>query len=307
MKELIFILTHKCNFNCPGCLRTRGEDHLDIDLAKKILTQAREIGYDTILITGGEPICYPYLSEFIDFVVKNDFKFTLVSNGFAYEGYIKYLDMYPDNFIDITLSMDSYLPELHDKVRDKSGSFARVVEAVNYFSKRKIGVGLSICLNKLNKDGIVEFVDLAERINANRINFLGMIPTPTNKDIVLNDNERDSCFKLVDKLGKERDNINILWFSSLNNEPRFDFCDGVENPVFAVLPSGDLKFCCDLIENQGNLGSLKESNLMDLTKKGEEITKYLINKRIEHYIKGEYFEGFNTCIFCNKYLKDNNK
>jgi hypothetical protein len=84
-----------------------------------------------------------------------------------------------------------------------------------------------------------------------------------------------------------------------------DFCRALDDLCgMAVSPEGNLIFCCDAPVNNAVIGSLKKNSLQDLIQKGLEISNHLKEIRKDHIIyKQSFFEGFNTCVFCNEYLR----
>ncbi|MBI5477749.1 MAG: radical SAM protein [Deltaproteobacteria bacterium] len=57
--------TMKCNLRCAGCYAAgfaRGP-HMDYDLLRKVLGEARELGVHFVTVSGGEPFLYPHLER----------------------------------------------------------------------------------------------------------------------------------------------------------------------------------------------------------------------------------------------------
>jgi len=73
---------------------------------------------------------------------------------------------------------------------------------------------------------------------------------------------------------------------------------------FTVNPYGELIFCCDTIYRGAVLGSLKKHSLKELMKKAKDVAKRLKKIREMHIKQNRFFEGFDSCEFCNYYLKD---
>ena len=285
--------------NCGFCLREKDYKSIRPALFKKILIQARKQGYDGISITGGEPCLHSDFYELIDMTARDTFDFTIVSNGYNYEKYIHLL-RYEKSFKRITFSLDAGSAKVHDVLRGK-GSFKRVTEAVKYFSD-KIDVHTSICLNRFNVSEIGSFVRLSEKLGAKRAKFLGTIPTGKNENYSLSDKERIECCETIDSL-RGKTGIDLRVFGSLSAGKGIDFCRALNLTDMAVNPKGEFIFCCDTAGNGAVLGSLKKQSLPSLIKKGEKFSEFLREKRALHYQNNEFFQGFNTCIFCNKYLK----
>lgn len=90
LKEIKIELTNKCARNCKHCSSnaTNSIDNLkelDFDSVYKIITEAKIMGVETIVFTGGEPLMYDRLSELIELTSKLEMKSTIYT--FAYRIY----------------------------------------------------------------------------------------------------------------------------------------------------------------------------------------------------------------------------
>lgn len=123
-KLLILSITKRCNLNCLYC-RTSHWEWYDVlsqnstllDLPKENWNKIKDI-YDTnnvdkIVLTWGEPLEYPYISEFIDFLINNWIKFSIHTNWVSNKiGPI--FNKIVENNINITVSIELF--EEHQKI-----------------------------------------------------------------------------------------------------------------------------------------------------------------------------------------------
>lgn len=288
--------------DCPFCFFYYNKKiSIELNLFKKIIKQAKLLGYDTISLTGGEPCIHPNFNDLINAIINEKLDFGIASNGYHYQKYFSLLKKHKKNFRYITFSLDSHIEKIHNKLR-KRDSFKRVIQAIKLFVNNRIDVKVSICLNKYNHKNIEDYTYFVEKLKVKDIRFLSVIPTDKNREFVLTDKERDECYKKVNNLtGKV--NVKLRIMSSLKTAEGIDFCSALDLSGLAVNPSGELIFCCDINEKGAILGSLKKNKLSDLIKQGYKISNYLKEKRKEHLYNKIFFDGFNTCYFCNKYLK----
>lgn len=87
LKEIKIELTNKCARNCKHCSSnaTNNIDNikeLDFDSVYKIITEAKVMGVEDIVFTGGEPLMYDSLSELVELTSKLEMKSTIYT--FAY-------------------------------------------------------------------------------------------------------------------------------------------------------------------------------------------------------------------------------
>lgn len=66
------VLTTECNYKCKYCFAEGEIDKnkriLDIDKLKKVLKISREFGINSIKLTGGEPLLYPYIESLFQYL-----------------------------------------------------------------------------------------------------------------------------------------------------------------------------------------------------------------------------------------------
>lgn len=297
MKILSVIATNLCNMRCAFCLRSKDKASINLKVLKKILEEAKTLGYDTIALTGGEVCLHPKFYEMIDLIVKMGFNFTVVSNAMTYKKYIPLLKT--NRLKIITFSLDGK-KETHDLWRGE-GSYDKVIEAIKYFSN-KTYVTAAMCINKFNMQEIPDVLFAAEKAGAKQLNYSSVIPTGDNDAYVLSDREREECIKIINSL-KDRTRLKIITLSGLRTLNQVEFCKALDLSSMTVNPHGKLMFCCDTTGNGAILGDLKKQKLAKLAEKGIRVANFLKQKKYEQLEKGKTFPGCDTCWFCNKFLE----
>jgi MoaA/NifB/PqqE/SkfB family radical SAM enzyme len=283
--------------NCKFCLRGKDPTSIKLDVFQKILKEIKPLGYDTILLTGGEPYMHPEFYQLIDTLVKDDFGFTIVSNG---KDYMKYAPLlkYKEKFHWITFSLDGG-EDVHDSFRGK-GSYQKVMEAIRYFSS-ELPVRITMTLNKTNMREIPNVIKACEEYGADLINISAVIPTGTNDSLVLTDFEKKKMMITIDKLRRTTE-LQLVTLSALATCGGQNFCSALEMTDIVVNSKGELSFCCDIIGDGAIIGDLNTESFESLLEKGIRISIFLKKKRFECIRDKKFFEGFDTCTFCNKFL-----
>ena len=87
LKEVKIELTNKCSRNCKHCSSSATSDNenlkeLDFNHVSKIIREAKLMGVETIVFTGGEPLMYNRLPELVKLTSSLGMKSTIYS--FAY-------------------------------------------------------------------------------------------------------------------------------------------------------------------------------------------------------------------------------
>lgn len=155
--------TSACNLRCDGCWA--GEyskaDRLEPELFNRIINEAREIGIHWIVLSGGEPFCYPYL---LDVLAEHpDCVFMAYTNG----------TLIDEKVADRLAELANFSPAFSlEGWRDKTdarrgpGTFDKVMKAMDLLRERGVFFGASITAMRNNVEELFsdEFMDfLAEK------------------------------------------------------------------------------------------------------------------------------------------------
>lgn len=132
LKEIKIELTNKCSRNCKHCSSnaTNNIDNLkelDFDNVYKIITEAKIMGVETIVFTGGESLMYDRLPELVDLTSKLEMKSTIYT--FAYrtdETLNKYKNL-------INLGLNKIVYSLTDTLSDETDISTYDIE--NFFDR----------------------------------------------------------------------------------------------------------------------------------------------------------------------------
>jgi len=135
---VVFSVTQRCNCNCVMCEdktgRTTLSDHFSDTEIATLCAELRGLGFERMLLCGGEPTLEPRLPELIRTARAAGFEVLLNTNGRTLE---PVLDAVLDAGLDGTiLSLDSARAEVHDRIRGVPGLFERVVACAERIGRR---------------------------------------------------------------------------------------------------------------------------------------------------------------------------
>lgn len=138
LKEVKIELTNKCSRNCKHCSSNATSSIcnlkiLDFEDVSRIIKEAKLMGADTIVFTGGEPLMYDRLPELVELTSKLGMKSIIYT--FAYrtdETLNKYRQLIDLNLNKIVYSLADSLSDEEDvSVYDKAEFFNKVFENNN--------------------------------------------------------------------------------------------------------------------------------------------------------------------------------
>jgi MoaA/NifB/PqqE/SkfB family radical SAM enzyme len=182
MDGLAIELTNACNRSCLHCIRNKADapEFLPLALARRVLPQARALGFKTIALTGGEVVLYPHLEDILALIVEQGFAFNLVSNGHRFKEKLLPLLSTPrvrKQLKEVCFSLDGAKPETHDALRGP-GSFRDVMEAATLCQLQEIPFCFKSVITNFNKGELTELALLTTTLGAQDHGFLNTYPTP---------------------------------------------------------------------------------------------------------------------------------
>ena len=306
--------TNLCNRSCLHCIRDKLEsrESISLDLAERILKQARALRISSISLTGGEVALYPHLEQLIQTIVDYGFRFKLVTNGFRFQERMLPLLAQPNikkRLDEVCFSLDSATAVNHDALRGK-GSFKEVMEAVTLCRLKDIPMGLKSVISNFNKGELTELALLGATLGAQNHGFVSLLPTPRliKERIIPSPEELAGIVSwIAGSLAQTiRTNISIGAYSP----PAVVFqCNSFHTPT--VDYRGNFIFCCNLshVTNEAQpsaldqefLANLEEVSLSEGISRHFELLARLMRRRLED---AENLSPLTyiPCYWCFKYF-----
>lgn len=170
-----FQYNYDCNFKCEHCSiekfqMTRKEEiqinkrYFKIEDVKELAKQADELGISTFVITGGEPLIFKDFDELVAAINPEKFWIVTDTNGWFLD-YERAKHLKEIGVDKVQLSLDGVDSETHDSFRRKSGSYDRVIAAIESCKKAELHVILSTVVwrGRVFTTEFHEFLELAKK------------------------------------------------------------------------------------------------------------------------------------------------
>ena len=185
-KSICLIVTEQCNLKCIMCdigqSKTQSSSPVYFPISESI-KKGREVmtlkdwkalvddvvrmrWNPLILLTGTEPFLYPELLELVEYIVANNLRPHITTNGVLLSRFARQLvDLCknPDS-ISITVSLDG-IGEVHDKIRGVNATFEKVITGLEEITERKKEraksypeVGITYTISNFNYRHMRDFV-----------------------------------------------------------------------------------------------------------------------------------------------------
>ncbi len=171
-KELRLIISRRCNYNCYFChgegVEKDAEEVFDSEDYKYLVDFCKKkYGWDTVTLTGGEPLIRNDVSDIIDKINDLGVKITIVSNGELIDRKMSCLDK-----IDrLNVSIHSLNEEVYDSIVQRKGKLQKVIYNLSQLRNlnKEIDIRINLTIVKGKNDDIKslkEIINLARKINA---------------------------------------------------------------------------------------------------------------------------------------------
>jgi len=183
-EEIMIEVTTRCNFSCIHCFRNMmSEDFtdMDIELFKKIINEASQIGVKWIVFSGwGEPLVHPRIIEFLKYTKERGLRILLNTNGFLLKKYVE--EIYDIKVDKIVISIDSLREDIYKKIRI-GGELSSITESLTKIkdfkirdSSRSPEINIQFTLNRLNVDDLGNLAEFAYMYGVSRVVLSNLIP-----------------------------------------------------------------------------------------------------------------------------------
>ena len=183
---IVWNLTRTCNLKCIHCYTdsdaVKYPDELTTDQCKSVLDDLAKFGVPAVLFSGGEPLVRKDLFELATYARDAGLHVVLSTNGTLITPEIarRFVEL---KFAYIGLSLDSAIPEIHDKFRGMEGAFHKTMQGFRFCVAAGQKVGLRLTLTQHTATNLDKLFDFIERENIDRACFYHLCPAGRGKDL----------------------------------------------------------------------------------------------------------------------------
>jgi len=147
-----------CNQECRFCSNPSLDKIVSLKKAKGLIDKYIDLGYEGVILSGGEPTLYPHLRELIAHATKKKFPVRIITNGqeTAKFAYIKSLVDAGLNHINLSIYSDN--SSIQSFLTKNNNSLSKIKKTLNNAEKLKITVDIGTVINKYNADHLSRIV-----------------------------------------------------------------------------------------------------------------------------------------------------
>jgi MoaA/NifB/PqqE/SkfB family radical SAM enzyme len=270
-------ITRRCDARCIHCYAESGpEVPTDGDLstaeALALIDQLAAGGEMILALSGGEPLLRPDWRELVRHAVERDLIVSLVTNGSQVDDRVAadLAAFAARGLQNVTVSLDSHLPEVHDRIRRLPGLHARALGAIRRLAGRGVRVVVNFTPIRDNRRDARGVVELAYQLGAAAVSLSEYAPSGRGtREMALSAEEAGRLAEeWVALAGEYRGRVNLIadrrTAALLAGGPRADSpCPdcGAGRVMARVTAAGDLTPCAFVPRSFGSLRSREFAEL----------------------------------------------
>ncbi len=154
-------LSYACNFSCRHCYsRDIRRAELPLEQVLRIVDELARCRVLFVNLGGGEPLLYPHLLEVVRYASRRGLRVSLNTNGWLLDRE-RARALREAGVVSVGVSLDGATPEVHDRFRNRPGSFGRALEALEHLRDAGVPSTVSAVIHRHNAETYREIVALA--------------------------------------------------------------------------------------------------------------------------------------------------
>jgi len=160
-----------------------GENYYDADNIDQTMSILKKSDINNVIISGGEPLLHPQFFQIIHDLKSNGFGIDLCTNATLLND--ETILKLKDYLTEISVSLDGYTRERHEKMRLVQGCFDKTVENVLKLIKAGIEVHVTTVVDADFVTEIEKMTDFLYGLGIRSVSYLGLIPINSGENRLL--------------------------------------------------------------------------------------------------------------------------
>lgn len=202
LNRIYFYISGECNLRCRHCWINPADNEkgvarfLDLELFRRIVGQAMEMGAFGVKLTGGEPLLHPDFFRMLDIIIANGLDLILETNATLCTP--KFAARLAEcNGAKVAVSLDGSEAGTHDWVRGTNGCFRLAVNGIRELVKAGFKPQIITTVLRRNIHQLEDIIRLAEAVGAGSVKFNVLQPISRGRDLCERD-EQLNIGELID-------------------------------------------------------------------------------------------------------------
>ncbi len=205
-------MSEYCNLTCQMCRRPSETLFMDAEVCKRVVSEAAQIGIETVSFSGGEPFVHPKILEILEHAFSVGVKVQMVSNGTLIKE--KHLDLL-SNLDCLTISIDG-TEDAHDHIRQRKGTWKRSMQTLRLLTEKSdIQWGTNTVMQKDNWHCLLDSFRAIQEVGGFKYAYCGFSHVEVVPEIAhlqMTKEQSQSAFQQIQQIEKECAKTNT-WFN----------------------------------------------------------------------------------------------
>jgi MoaA/NifB/PqqE/SkfB family radical SAM enzyme len=154
--RVLWEVTSACNLECDFCLVEKKHRHMPLGRALETARDLIACGVEKFLISGGEPLLYPWIEPLLEYLVERGALIKLLTNGTLDKPAVWDL-IRAHRSLEVSLSLPSVDEVTADRIFRKPGSFRRLRATIDQLPLERLNV--IAAYSTLNQDSLEDVID----------------------------------------------------------------------------------------------------------------------------------------------------
>ena len=273
--NMVLMLSAGCNMSCRHCsakhYMSGNARPLRVEEVKDLADQFVDLGGSSLIYSGGEPTLHKNLLELVDHVPKDKSTISIFTNGTRIPDLAD--ELKSAGLFGTLVSLDSHIPEKHDKYRGSPGAFRKGMEGIEALKERNMLVGISTYITRedLAAGDFDSIVELGTQLDVHQVFVFDAVPTGAmskEHHLVLRPEDRQELKRLTMKQNANPKGPAIMGQSWVNSGEGFGCFAGFYQMY--VTACGDVAPCDFTPITFGNIREEKLEVIWDRMRASED-------------------------------------
>ena len=152
-------LTRNCLQRCRFCSNPPTGVDLTVEDMKKLIDGLVDLGYDGVILTGGEPTLSPLLLPALEYASEKGLFNRMITNGQRFADKEFFQKCVDHGLQHIHVSLHSYRQEVHDFITQYKNAWSTLIDCLTYVPQMGITCDINTVINTYNADHLDETVE----------------------------------------------------------------------------------------------------------------------------------------------------
>ena len=249
-------LTNACPQRCAYCYnRERRGQAMDTETILRTVRELKELGVCWLGLTGGEPLLNSDIVRIIE-AAAGDCAVKLFTTGSTLTRE-KARELARAGLFSVSVSLDHWLPEIHDRNRGLAGAFATALQAIDIFKETggiQVGVSAVVSREMIQNGQVEEFLEFLRGLGIDEAWLCEAKPSVAgfwDPGLVISEAEQRQIYRIQDR-DNRRAGMTVNYLGHFESRDHFgcnaghkmifvDACGEVSPCVFTPMTFGNVR------------------------------------------------------------------